>query len=97
MAHLRKEIFPRGTYSKLNYKKIWPCRILRKIYDNAYKLELPEYFDIYPILNVDDFYEFHEGDENYDEDTLVEWKKQLHVKPTKELEQVLAKRIHKKT
>jgi hypothetical protein len=97
MAHLRKEIFPRGTYSKLNYKKIGPCRILRKIFDNAYKLELPEDFDISPIFNVVDLYEFHEGDENDDEDTLVEWKKQLPVKPTEELEQVLAKRICKKT
>jgi hypothetical protein len=52
MAHLRKEIFPRGTYSKLNYKKIGPCRILRKISDNAYKLELLEDFDISPIFNV---------------------------------------------
>jgi hypothetical protein len=70
LAHLRKEIFPRGTYSKLNYKKIRPCRILRKIYDNTYKLELPEYFDIFPIFSVTDLYEFHEGDENDEEHTL---------------------------
>ena len=38
LEHLRKEIFPRGTHSKLNYKKIGPCQILRKIYDHAYKL-----------------------------------------------------------
>jgi hypothetical protein len=46
-------------YSKLNYKKTGPCQILRKNYDNAYKLELSEDFDISPIFNVDDLYEFH--------------------------------------
>ena len=38
MEHLRKKIFPRGTYSKMNYEKVGPCKILRKITENAYKL-----------------------------------------------------------
>jgi hypothetical protein len=96
MPHLRKETFPRGMCSKLNYKKIGPCKILRKIYDNAYKLELPEYFDISPIIKVVELYEFYEGDENDGEDSLAEWKKHLPIKPTEELEQFLAKRICKK-
>lgn len=29
MAHWRKEMFPRGTYNKLKYKNLGPCRILR--------------------------------------------------------------------
>jgi hypothetical protein len=48
-----------------------------KDFDNAYKLELSEDFDISPIFNVVDLYEFHEGEENDEEGTLVEWKKQL--------------------
>lgn len=40
---------------------------LRRICDNAYKLELPENFDISSIFNVVDLYEFHEW-ERYDEE-----------------------------
>jgi hypothetical protein len=54
MAHLRKERFTRGTYNKLKYKEIELCRILKKIYDNAYQLELPDKFDISPIFNIVD-------------------------------------------
>jgi hypothetical protein len=61
MAHLRKERFPRGTYKKLKYKKIGSCRILKKIFDNAYQLELSDKFDISPTFNVVNLYEFHEG------------------------------------
>jgi len=96
MTNLRKDKFPRGTHSKLNYKKIGPCRILRKIYDNAYKFELPEYFDIYPIFNVVDLYSFHEGDDD-DEYTMTKWKKKIPIKQVEELEHVLVKRIHRKT
>ena len=72
IAHLRKEWFPRGTYNKLKYKKIGPCRILKKIYDNAYRLELPKRFDISPTFNIADLYKFHEGDKSADEGTFSE-------------------------
>ena len=58
-----KEIFPQGTYNKLKYKKIGPCRILKIISNNAYKLELLEIFYISPIFNIANLYEFHEGEE----------------------------------
>jgi hypothetical protein len=42
LAHLIKEMFPRGTYNKLNMKKIVPCRIIRKFIANAYEIEFPD-------------------------------------------------------
>ena len=73
MAHLMKERFPRGTYNKLKYKKIRPCQILKKFYDNAYRLEMSERFVISPTFNVADFYKYHEGDKSADEGTFSEW------------------------
>jgi hypothetical protein len=96
MSHLRKERFLRGTYNKLKYKKIAPCRILKKNSDNAYYLELPDKFDISPTFNVFYLYEFHEGKKGDDEGTLDGWEKYLTVKQVEEVEEILATRIARK-
>jgi hypothetical protein len=96
MAHLRKDIFPIGMYNKLKYKKIGPCKILRKIFDNAYKLDLLEAFDISPIFNVSELYEFHEEEEDGEVGTMQEWEGQFPVKPDEEIEEILAKRVSKR-
>jgi len=54
LAHLRKEIFPRGEYNKLELNKIGPCKILRNFSSNAYEIDLPPDIGISPIFNVVD-------------------------------------------
>ena len=73
MFYLRKEKFPRGTYHKLKYKKIGPCKILSKINGDAYKFDLPTNLDISPVFNISDLYIFH-GDSVGDESEAgVDW------------------------
>lgn len=38
LAHFRKEIFPKGKYNKLNFKKIGLCRVLKIFLSSAYDL-----------------------------------------------------------
>ena len=62
LAHLRKEIFPKGEYNKLKMKKIGPYRILKKFSTNSYELEMPIGVGISPIFNVADLYTYVAGD-----------------------------------
>jgi hypothetical protein len=65
LAHLRKEIFPRGTYNKIKMKKIGPYKIIRKFEANSYEIELPDGVGISPIFNVENMYPYKEdGEEN---------------------------------
>jgi hypothetical protein len=52
--HLRKEWFPYLRKSKLMPRADGPFKVLKKINENAYKLDLPMYFVVSPTFNIAD-------------------------------------------
>ena len=62
MAHLRKERLPVGTYHKLQPRKFGPFRIIKKIQDNAYVLDLPPHLQISPTFNVSNLHVYYPPD-----------------------------------
>jgi hypothetical protein len=50
--HLRKDRFPYLRKSKLMPRADGPFKIIEKINDNAYKLELPPEFGVSPTFNI---------------------------------------------
>jgi hypothetical protein len=62
--HLRKEQFLELRKSKLMSRGAGPFKILTKINDNTYKLELPPKFGVSPTFNISDLRSyFREEDE----------------------------------
>jgi hypothetical protein len=52
--HLRKERFPDLRMSKLMHRDDGPFKVLKKINENAYKLDLPADFGDSPTFNIAD-------------------------------------------
>nr|GFC14715.1 RNA-directed DNA polymerase [Tanacetum cinerariifolium] len=44
--------FPPGKYEKLNPRDDGPFKVIRRIGDNAYKIEFPESYEVSNIFNV---------------------------------------------
>jgi len=105
LAHLCRERFPKGMYNKLKYKKIGPCKILRKFSTNAYEIQLPPDIGISPIFNVVDLFPYNaqEVDDSVvrpERDTQLgdsSWRKQLPSAQSHEIERILSTQVAKKT
>nr|GEY57887.1 RNA-directed DNA polymerase [Tanacetum cinerariifolium] len=50
----RSEHFPKGHFGKLKPRGDGPFRVLKKINDNAYMIELPGHYNVYVTFNVAD-------------------------------------------
>lgn len=53
-VHLRKERFPGGRFGKLQPRADGPFKVLQRINDNAYKIELPGHYNVSATFNVGD-------------------------------------------
>ena len=62
MVYLRKE--RGGGQKKLDAKKIGPFRIIQKINDNAYVLDLPHEMKISKTFNVVDLFQYYPAEDN---------------------------------
>ena len=59
--HLRKDRFLKKRKSKLSTRGDGPFKVLKRVNDNAYRLELPEEHDVHATFNVADLISFAGG------------------------------------
>ncbi|GKA98552.1 hypothetical protein Tco_0826489 [Tanacetum coccineum] len=73
--HLCKGRFPPGKYAKLKPRADGPFKVLRRIGDNAYKIKLPESYEVSDIFNVIDLSPYYQDSESRDSRTslLEQW------------------------
>jgi hypothetical protein len=67
--------------------------------ENAYEIELPDAIRISLIFNISDLYPYRAGEieTGSDEQSEVQWKKQMPVADKPKMERILDNRVGKKT
>ena len=80
-------------------KKIGPCRVLKKLGENTYEIELSDEIGISPTFNVSDLYPYkaEEAGARSDEQPEIQWQKQMLIAEKPQMECILDKRVSKKT
>ena len=63
-VYMRKERFLVRRWSKLHPRRDGPFQVLERINNNAYKLDLPDEYNISAIFNVSDLSPFDVGDDS---------------------------------
>lgn len=53
LVHLRPKCFPLRSFTKLHARRTGPFRVTKKFGTNAYVIDLPSYFRISPVFNID--------------------------------------------
>ena len=64
-----KDRQPARPFVKLLDRKVGPCRVLKKINENAYKVELPTHLQISNSFNVQHLTPYYQDDDQ-DEDPV---------------------------
>ena len=62
--HLRKARFPTGRYGKLQPRADGPFRVIERINNNAYKIDLPGKYNVSATFNVADLSPYFSDEEN---------------------------------
>nr|GFD51176.1 putative polyprotein [Tanacetum cinerariifolium] len=65
---LRRARFPQGRFAKLQPQADGPFRVLERINDNAYKIDLPGHYGVSATFNVVGLAPYV-GDEPFDDDS----------------------------
>ena len=61
--HLHKERFPQGRHGNLKPRVDGPFRVIHRVGENAYKIELPRDYSVSDTFNVADLSPYHDEED----------------------------------